>query len=165
MKQVVMYKTNDGKLFEKKDKAKEHEFITKFINDAATLILPKKYDTCEFARGSGYIKISPAVKEAFLSCYRRVIEYLHPDYIEMFDTNPTGIIGRYLSDGSSPACRLYNLAAQIDFQNRLWGQPYFANNPSEGKQVQLNAEQELAQKKNEINKRFEELKKLTGDQP
>ena len=39
-----------------------------------------------------------------------------------------------------PLERAWGRIACIDKQFREWGQQYFANNPSEGKQVRLNAE-------------------------
>lgn len=137
MKAVQRFETKDGELFESESAAREHEQALGYVGEAEALILPKKLDTTDFANGGGYIQITPKTKDAFFKAYRQAVQYCHPSEITRFDQNPTGFIGRVLSDSDSPIYRLYTLAAQIDGAGRLWGQPYFATHPSEGKQVCL----------------------------
>jgi hypothetical protein len=132
MKTVSRFETADGKLFRDEKKAAVHEAEVKEVNRLKWSILPKKLDTCEFANGGGYIQLTPAQVAEFMDGFENVIKTFYPSLLEVYKRCPTGIIGRYLSDNEYPCYTLWLLACQIS-HNRLYGQAYYANNPSECK--------------------------------
>lgn len=142
MKAITMFETEDGRKFDSESKAKRHERYSKAIKEVRSILLPGNFKDkgCDFANGGGYFQLTKTQVDAFFVGFRNLIETFEPGLLEVYDKNPKGWIGRYLCDGDSPAYALYSLAIQIDSSNRLWGQPYFATHPWEGKQVCLNRE-------------------------
>lgn len=109
----------------------------KHVQETIDLVLPKELNTAGYSGGEGYIQLSINTHAKFMLRYREVIENTKPDLLKSFDSNPAGFIGRYLDDGGSPAYALWIRASCIDPKLRMWGQPYFANNPHEAKQICL----------------------------
>lgn len=137
MEVVQHFKAKDGTLFKNQDECSEYEDVLTARDKAIRLVLPKEHDTTDFANGEGYIQLTDDTKEEFIDAYLGLVKRLHPSLHQKAVTNPVGIIGRYLDDSNSPLYRLWTLACQIDRQNRLWGQPYYALHPDEGKQTIL----------------------------
>jgi hypothetical protein len=137
VKAVQHFKANDGTLFEDEAECAKYDEVLGARDKAVALILPKQFDTTDFANGTGYIQLTEDTKDDFIDAYLGLVKRLHPSLHQKAVTNPVGIIGRYLCDSDSPLYRLWTLACQIDKQNRLWGQPYYALHPDEGTQTLL----------------------------
>lgn len=139
MEKLTMYKANDGRMFGNKKECEKHDKKLEECDKLVQMILPKAVDTCDFANGGGYIQLTLETKNKFMAGYVGLIRKYHPKIYKELDVAlyPTGMVGRYLCDADSPFYRLWTLAGQIDFQDRLWGQSYFVTKASEAKQVCL----------------------------
>ncbi len=135
MKQV--YQVEDGSIHETRASAKEREKLLKSISKVRLLLPCPDDSNCSFANGNGYYQLTAQEINTFRSELRSLIEVLHPDLVEVYDQNSKGVIGRYLCDSDSPLRSLQYVLSCISDNNRLWGQPYFACNPGQGKQVNL----------------------------
>ena len=133
-----MFQADDGQLFVKKMDAQAHEELTNLVKKLKKAVLPAKFDDCDFANGSGFIQLSQRDVTTLTNEFLTAIETYHKSWFSKAKANPKGFIGRYLCDSNSPLYETYSLLNQIDSANRLWGQPYYASNPNDGKQVQLN---------------------------
>lgn len=139
MQTITKYKANDGKEFNSERDAISHESLLSRI-DVAMVPLGKtpKDDGCDFANGGGFIQHS-----------RLAVDLAKLALIELWDGDQKtkdaakisppshSIIGRYLSDSNSPIYPAWCRLLCIDSEFREWGQPYFAQNPSQGKQFQI----------------------------
>ena len=131
----VVFQTEDGKVFETEKKAEYHEELLKQIKVLSESILPKKFDTCEFANGDGHIQLTVAQVKKFDEEFKKLLSKHDPDCLKYDD----GMMGRMLNDSDSSLYHLWCLAQKINRgSNRLYGQPYYANHPLEAKQVCLN---------------------------
>lgn len=108
-----------------------------YVQETLLLVLPKELDGIDFANGSGYIQLTVGTHAKFMLRYRDVVKHTAPELLSRFDQNPAGFIGRHLDDMGNPAYSLWSRAASIDSNLRMWGQPFFAAEPSQGKQVCL----------------------------
>jgi len=146
MKEVKKYESIDGLIFDSASECEEHEKIISDVEDAMKDINPVPKDN-EFISGNGFVKQDPeTVKKAMI----RIIEISGidlEDRKEDFLLNPFryrySVIGRILSEGYNNSldnawCRF----ARMDDSYREWGQQYFAHNPNEGKQFEINKKEE-----------------------
>ena len=135
---VEKFKTEDGKLFNDELIARRH---SEMFNEAAFILkhigMPKNSPGCSWENGGGYYQLSETQVAIFISAFQSLVLKYHPDIDMRHLENPKGILGRILCDYDSPLSRVYNALSQIDYNNRLWGQPYFALHPWEGQQVNL----------------------------
>lgn len=141
VKAVTKYQASDGSLFSSIKKAYKHTQYYNAVQEAAKLlgeVYTYSDPGCSYTNGDGYFQLTDEQLKNFLAAYRNVIKKFESDLVEKFDQNPKGWIGRYLDDGGGMAYQLWGLASRIDSQNRIWGQIYYANNPTEGKQIELN---------------------------
>ena len=143
MEIITKYKAFDGVEFFDETECRLHE-----VNcDTARHImsaLPARPEGCDFANGSGYIQHD---KELLLKTRNRFLEfskrYTTAKYIQQtidmgFDAHPSWA-GRVLREVLPRSiCKHWYRFETIDEAFREWGQPYYANNPSEAKQVRLN---------------------------
>ena len=99
--------------------------------------LSKESDS--FANGAGYIQHSCDIVE---KCQRDFLDYCYEvtgqDVFKEKNVHRQGIVGRYLDDGGTDLYRYWHRFVCIDEENREWGQPFFAINPTKGKQRCLN---------------------------
>ena len=143
MEKITKYKAADGVEFLDEIECKLHE-----VNcDTARHImsaLPAKPDGCDFSNGSGYIQHD---KDLLLKTRNRFLEfakrYTDASCIQQtidkgFDVHPSWA-GRVLGEmlPYSIGKHWYRFETISD-DFREWGQPYYAKNPSEAKQVRLN---------------------------
>ena len=102
-----------------------------------------KDDGCSFANGDGYIKHDKAkLRNAQIQilklCKERIDHKWIQQTIEDESVHPS-YVGRLIDDYNiRPLNKAWFRFMCVDNQNREWGQPYYANNPEKGKQVQLN---------------------------
>ena len=138
MKQV--YQAHDGSIHNSKSSCADREELLDRVDEVRKM-LPNPEDVdCKFANGGGYYQLTDEEICNYRIALRTLLKEVHPDLIEIYDKCPVGIIGRYLCDSDSPIRILQATLCQIDEGNRLWGQQYYANNPSEGKQINLRKE-------------------------
>ncbi len=138
MKAITMYEANDGSKHKTEESAIERDNLLAEFKIIEDLLPPKLKDTgCHFANGKGFIKVNP---EKFEEAKKLMIAYAEKFTGQNFHNNLNGMIGRYLDDSGSPAYSLLYRMQCVDSQYRMWGQPYFAYNPTEGIQEEFNQE-------------------------
>lgn len=127
--------------FDKKEiNSRCKEILTPLIVNLSDLLdkdLSEESDS--FANGAGYIQHSAEVvnkcQREFLNfCYEVTGNSIFNEKI----VHRQGIVGRYLDDGGSDLYKHWHRFVCIDENNREWGQPFFALNPTKGKQRCLN---------------------------
>lgn len=134
-KKVELWKTSDGKLWENEGDADTHEELLGFAARCRHKFIPKHIDDTNFSNGGGYIKLTAAAVAAYEAEVLAEVARRYPDLANK-PLRSYGV-GRTLCDSDSPLYSAVSLLSQIDNQNRLWGQPYFALNPTKGEQSQL----------------------------
>ena len=139
MMPVTRFRANDGSEHQTPEAAKERDAVVAAIHEVEAP-LGQRLDDCKFTNGGGYVQHDPkAVRQVTVNLLRlAVIEMPRwaADRPEMFNAatfRPGGFLGRLLDDSRSPLYRLYCRLWCIDEQNREWGQPYYAANPSAAK--------------------------------
>jgi len=139
MEPVQKFKADDGTLFDDPEKAEKRDrLISKISLLKKTVRADEVEEGCSFSNGDGFKQLTQAAVDTFTYELEQIIEDEHgEEYAKMFKKKPKGIIGRYLCDSGGPVNNLYQYILCIDSSNRLWGQPYFAINPHQGKQVAL----------------------------
>ena len=142
MKQITKWKADDGCEFTDMAECAAYETLCAQV-ETIMAAFPKRpeNDGCSFANGGGYIQLSAeVVKDArckLLDLIATKIDHrwiaeskgenVHPSYVSR-------LVGDY---GLRPFCNAWHRFECIDKSWREWGQPYFANHPSEGKQTML----------------------------
>ncbi len=137
MEEIKAWKTSDGKIFNDKTAANLYEAKRVEADRLSELLLPDKYDTCDFANGSGYLQLSEDLINEFDRDFMKAINLYHREW-KFEKYIPTEVIGRYLCDSQSPFDRPNRIRSRVDSKFRLWGQEYFVAHPSEAKQDRLN---------------------------
>lgn len=143
METLTKYKAFDGREFTDADECREHEAN---CLEAERIMgqLPAKPDTCDFSNGGGFLQHD---KETFLAVRNQFCEFAkrYTDFKWLQQTIDMGLdahpswVGRILDEAApSTISKHWYRFMCVDSELREWGQPYFANNPSEGKQKQLN---------------------------
>src|ERR1017187_2240412 len=128
MKEIVMFECADGERFTTKALATKHEVTVKIVSELKAMLLPIKLDTIDFTNGSGFIQLtSRQIAEFKVELTKALKKYHGAAIVESTS------LGRMLNDTNSPFDTVYRLTYQIDSMNRLWGQPYYALHPNEGK--------------------------------
>lgn len=133
MKKITQYQSESGVVYNNETAAIKEDAYFESCNQILTL-LPNAKDY-NFDSGQGYLQCDPEkVKIASKSFLKLAGEYFGQEFKHV-----NGIVGRYISDSSTKAFNelSYRLSS-IDSQNGMWGQIYYALNPHEGKQIQLN---------------------------
>lgn len=139
MKKVEVYRTLDGRMFEKEEEALKHETLVRQIAFLKSTIYPRfdlNHDA-DFSNGDGYVQLTEAEVNKLTDFFIKAVAEHHPDIADMAKDNPKGFVGRYLDDGGSELYEVWTILKCIDNDNRLWGQPYYAAHPDSGKQIKL----------------------------
>jgi hypothetical protein len=143
MEIVTKYKAFDGSEFTSEAACIQHE---QNCNIAEKIMqgIPKEPDGCYFANGSGYIQHD---KSKLLQTRNEFIEFCkryssHKWLQETIDKGwdaHSSWAGRILDECAPRSInkQWYRFSC-IDSNFREWGQPYYANNPDQAKQVRLN---------------------------
>ena len=145
MEKIAKYKANDGSLFDSEEDCMAHE------NNCAAAArimqaIPDKPKGCDFSNGSGFIQHSSGglllARTALLELIKE--KYTQHKWIQQsidkgWDAH-SSYAGRIIDEccPNSISKHWYRFMC-IDDQYREWGQPYYANNPLDAKQVCLNA--------------------------
>ncbi len=146
MKTVTKYVSDDGKEFGTEEKCIEHEHLIGKL-EIAFQKWPHGYNTSGFYNGEGYLNLGEALfDDVWDNFFTLLIEHYLPDTTSFKDAiiqthenkNVHSILGRFLDDTDSPFKPYWFNFSCVDKSFRLWGQPFFANNPQKGKQICLN---------------------------
>jgi hypothetical protein len=146
--EISKYKAADGREFESLDEANKYERDIERLENAVALLKPiPKNDGCNFSNGEGFVQQdAPTVRKA-KEAVIEIARSRNPDnssfgpWAEVADGDVPGYSGfaRILDECDSLVYRYWSRFMCIDKQFREWGQPYYALNPSEGKQVEVSA--------------------------
>jgi len=133
---IQQYQAKDDKIFTTKKDCIKYELL---IDEVEIMMKPfgKVRNGTSFANGEGYLQhnLKDVVKA------KKKIMVLGKKEFSMKPTDKIGfgMMGRYLDDsGKDVLNSAWHRLNCIDDKGREWGQPYFALNPHEGKQKQLN---------------------------
>ena len=131
MKKVTYFQATDGSLHKTEKACQAHDTLREDIERVRRTVLPKKFDTCAFSNGEGYIQLTEETHGRFSQAVFALIKKKHPGAAKEY-TIDNQWLGRVLSDNESPLYRLWCLVWAIDGQHRLWGQRYYRDHPEEG---------------------------------
>ncbi len=143
MKQVIRWQSEDGAIWRYKREAVARDSLIKSVAWFEKLLPPVKDTACKFANGGGFVQRDASVveeaKERLLGLTERKIKWWFDEQREKFNTDfknvdPSWFL-RMLEGSAPPIERAWSRLMCIDKQYREWGQPYYALNPTEGKQV------------------------------
>jgi hypothetical protein len=143
MKEVTKYIAEDGKLFDTPRGCREYEKLCEDLESIMKLLFPTPRDEhCRFANGEGYIQQN---EEAVNKCMLEIVKLvpaLRAYNPSTFKEDPFkcrhGIIGRILSDMSSPAYHYWCRFMNMDEDYREFGQCYYALHPEKAVLTCLN---------------------------
>ena len=143
MEAITKFKAFDGLEFFDAVDCELHETNCN-LADSIMKALPEKPESCDFSNGSGFIQHK---KETLLTVRNRFLEFTkrYSDHKFIQQTIDKGFdadaswAGRII--GECAPNTIYNHWSRfscIDKSFREWGQPFFAKNPEEATQKQLN---------------------------
>ena len=133
MKPVTKYMSTDGITFDTEKECRDHELLFKKVKAIMKPLGPyPKDELCKFANGDGYLQHSPFDVE----CAKNELVELGSETLHIKKPVSFVFIGRYFYDtGESVLYHAWSRLYSIDGLGREWGQPYYAQNPTEGKQI------------------------------
>lgn len=144
MEIITKFKAIDGKEFTSKKECLKYESLIGEV-DRIMSLLPSthKDDDCSFANGEGFIQHDKAkLRKAQVEILELCKEYIDHKWIQQTINDESvhlSYVGRLLNDYDiRPLRNAWFRFMCIDKNQREWGQPYYANNPENGKQIQLN---------------------------
>jgi hypothetical protein len=144
MKIITKYQAYNGTEFTDQAECEAYEARSRRADDIIALLPPKpELPGCEFENGGGFLQHD---RVTFLNVRRQLLELGKEEFQHSwFDQSLAdesvhpSYVARLLGDGSNKQLeRAWHRISCTDKQYREWGQPYYANNPDEGKQVCLN---------------------------
>jgi len=144
MEVITKFKAIDGKEFTKQTECLKYELLIKQVDEIMALLPPTPNDDgCNFSNGGGYIKHDKQVlRNAQIKILELCKERIDHKWIQQSIDDETvhcSWVDRLLGDYDiRPLDKAWYRFSCVDEQNREWGQPYYANNPEKGEQVQLN---------------------------
>jgi hypothetical protein len=144
METITIFKAIDGTEFTSKTECLKYEILIKRVDEIMALLPPTpKDDGCSFENGDGYIKHEKTeLRNTQVKLLEICKEYIDHKWIQQSiddETVYSFLVGRLLDNyGIKPLKNAWYRFLCVDNQSREWGQPYYADNPEEGKQVQLN---------------------------
>jgi hypothetical protein len=134
MKTREVFETQDGRRFDRREDAAKHEEMLSLVSNCNKQLPYVQGNDLDFLNGGGCIQHTGDDIHAFKEYLRRLLFMEGGDkYVEMFDKQPDGIIGRYLDDSGSLLYRLWGRLANIDSQGREWGQYFYKLHPEKAK--------------------------------
>jgi len=143
MEIITRYKAFDGSEFLDRGKCLTHEDNCNLADNIINK-LPSVPDSCDFSNGSGYVQHDYnnllSVRNEFLEFCKRytAFKWIQETIDGGFDVDPSWA-GRFI-DESAPnyiSKKWYRFSC-IDKKQREWGQPFYANNPEQAENKQLN---------------------------
>ena len=141
MKAITKYEADDGKIFDSAEAAIKHDAKRISVKKIMRLINPIP-DTIDFVTGDGYVQQDALAVQEFKRQILLMGAVHHNKMAEWaknpIEVHPQSIVGRILSDCDHELYKAWHRVMCIDDSYREWGQPYFAINPDQGKQVEVN---------------------------
>lgn len=142
MKPITKYEANDGSEWRTEKECIERDTLCARV-EALMKQWPEhpKNDGCSFANGEGFLQLTKELfettRESLLDIIAESIDHKWVNDSRGGKAHPSWV-GRLLSDaGADPLYRAWVRIACVDKQFREWGQVYYAENPTEGKQIKL----------------------------
>ena len=143
MKQVKRWQSDDGAIWRHKKDAIARDVMIDSISWFEVVLPPVEDDSCSFANGDGYVQHDASVvvdaKERLLKLTEGVIGWWFKSQREKYSTDFNTVDPSWflrMMDGSAPPLEhAWQRLSCIDKSYREWGQPYYAMNPTKGKQV------------------------------
>jgi len=143
MKMITKYKAFDNTEYTDQSKCIEHEANCKQA-DLIINKLKKVPNSCDFTNGEGYVQHDYSnvlsVRNEFLEFCKRytTFKWIQETIDGGFDVDASWA-GRVIGE-SAPnyISKMWYRFSCIDKQQREWGQPYYAANKGDRKEVQLN---------------------------
>lgn len=144
MKEVKMFQSDDGTLYKTETEARKNDTKTKEVDAICKLIGGHEpVPCCGFTNGDGYFQLSSESVAKFDAEFEKLVRKYQPWIAEDMDKakakiSPTnGFVARCISDSDGALWGICSIRMCIDSSFRRWGQPYYANNPSQAKNVKL----------------------------
>lgn len=143
MEVITKFKAIDGQEFTSETECLKYELLIKRVDEVMALLPPMpKGDGCSFANGDGYLlHDKKTLREAQVKILEICKEYIDHKWIQQSIDDETvhpSYVGRLIGDhGIRPIDKAWYRFSCVDNQSREWGQPYYANNPEKGQQVQI----------------------------
>lgn len=143
MQTITKYKADDGVEFLNASECELHEANCE-LAEAIMRTLPKKPDSCDFSNGGGYVQHDA---ETLLKARNRFLEFVkrYTDHKWIQQSIDGGMdidcswAGRIIGEcAPSSIYKHWCRFGCVDKSFREWGQPYYALNPEQGKQIRLN---------------------------
>lgn len=147
---IQKWKSADGAEWDSEEHADQRDRLCEAVRLAMLPLGDKpSLPACGFENGAGYVQHTAAVVEQvklrvfevakeklawWLDSQKR--DHGKTDYELAVVTHPSWHV-RMLDGSCQPLESAYGRLSCIDKLNREWGQPFFALNPTEGKQVKL----------------------------
>lgn len=127
MRVITKFQASNGVEFNTEAQCRSYE---KLLDKAC--LCRKFIHECEDGNDNVGIPNTPEHIEAFKTEFRSILVEYAPDLLGQWDSNPRGIIGRYLSDRRDEIGlvlnRLYGHGIlNVGYDGKSYGQPYFAN--------------------------------------
>lgn len=143
METITKYKACDGKEFTDSKECIDYKKLIDDVNIIMSQLKPKpNYDNCSFSNGNGFIQHENTkfvkVKNQILELCKKYIDHKWIQQAIDDDSVDLSYVGRLLSDhGIRPLNDAWYRLQCVDHKYREWGQPFYAINPSKGKQIEL----------------------------
>lgn len=142
MKEVVKYQANDGTLFNDRAECVSRDELIEIV-DMIMCQLPDRPDDTSFSNGGGFIlhdmsRTKLVRMQLLLEIKKHITHNWVDQTIENDGAHPSAVAGLLDDYNIKPLRDAWFRFLCIDKEGREWGQPYYATNPSDAKQIQLN---------------------------
>ena len=144
MEAITKFKAIDGKEFSDAVKCHEYEQLIDRVNEIMQLLHEKPTDDgCSFSNGGGYIQHDVAIaRKVKIMLLNEIGKHIKHKWVQESINDETihpSWVGRLLEErGIRPLENAWYRFCCMDSSGKEWGQPYFAMNPHEGKQIRIN---------------------------
>ena len=142
MEVITKFRAIDGKEFVSEKECIKYEALIISVNKIMDS-LSKKPNDSSFLNGDGFLqhdeKVVTETKTRILEICKVYIDHKWIQQTIDEPKNDPSWVSRILGDYNiKPLSDAWYRFSCMDKTNREWGQPYFAMNPKDGKQIQLN---------------------------
>lgn len=144
MKEIKKYVAYDGSEFSRKYDCQRYEKLYRTVQKIMKQLRPKPEDPhCIFANGGGFVTQNPVlvqkVRDELLDVIATRIDHKwigESKGKERTEVHPSWMAGLLSAYNSSILYAAWTRIWCIDLHGREWGQPYYADHPDEGKQIE-----------------------------
>lgn len=142
MKPITKYQADDNSVWDTEAACLKHESLCERVAKVMSA-WPEHpgYDGCSFINGGGYIQLSEEsvnrVKGELLDIIAKELDHRWVNETRDGNIHPS-YVARLLCDcGNGPLYNAWCRLLCVDKSFREWGQPYYATDSAEGKQIEL----------------------------